>query len=191
MKAEYIKTRRQGHSLIVAIDNPPVNALHPDVSDQILDAARAAEADQTVRSFILTGTGRCFVAGGDIKFFTTLDQQGAAKMALQVQEMQETLFNLRVPVIAALNGHAVGGGMEIAMAADLRLARRGGGKMGLPEVSLGLLPGTGGTQRLARLIGQCHGVTARRRKTRDRLANALAAAGYDHDWLHPGSPFSV
>jgi enoyl-CoA hydratase len=147
----YIDARREGHTAIVRIDNPPVNALHPDVADEILDAARAAEKDREVRSLVLTGTGRCFVAGGDIKFFTTIDSAGAEAMALRVQRMQEALFSLRVPVVAAINGHALGGGCELMMACDIAIAEEQA-TIGLTEVRLGLIPGAGGTRMLARLV---------------------------------------
>lgn len=147
----FIRTHRDGHTFVTTIDNPPVNALHPDVSDEILSAARAAEADPSVRSFVLTGAGRCFVAGGDIKFFTSLNREGAAKMALQVQQMQEALHFLRVPVIVALNGHALGGGLELMMACDIAIAEEQA-LLGLTEVKLGLIPGAGGTRMLCRMI---------------------------------------
>lgn len=147
----YVRSERHGHTCLVVIDNPPVNALHPDVSDEILAAARAAEADPEVRSLVLTGTGRCFVAGGDIKYFTSLDREMAAQMALRVQTMQEALHNLRVPVIVALNGHALGGGLELTMACDIAIAEEQA-LIGLTEVRLGLIPGAGGTRMLCRMI---------------------------------------
>lgn len=151
MTYKFIHVSREGHTAIIRIDNPPVNALHPDVSDEILHAARAAESDSDVRTLILTGTGRCFVAGGDIKFFTTLNRQSAADMALQVQGMQEALFNLRVPVIVALNGHALGGGCELMMACDIVIAEKSV-TIGLTEVKLGLIPGAGGTRMMSQLV---------------------------------------
>lgn len=151
MVYRFIDFSRQGFTAVIRIDNPPVNALHPDVADEIHDAAREAEADAQVRSLILTGTGKCFVAGGDIRYFTTIDKAGAEAMALRVQRMQEALFSLRVPVIAAINGHALGGGLELMMACDIAIAEEQA-TLGLTEVKLGLIPGAGGTRMLARML---------------------------------------
>lgn len=148
---QHIHKERVGDTVVVRIDNPPVNALHPDLTDEIHTVARQIEDDFSVRSMVLTGTGRCFVAGGDIKFFTTLNRHTAAKMALQVQAMQEALYRLRVPVIVALNGHALGGGLELIMACDIVIAEEQA-KIGLAEVRLGLIPGAGGTRMLSRLV---------------------------------------
>jgi enoyl-CoA hydratase len=172
MMPKYVRKDRDGHTVVATIDNPPVNALHPDVSDEILAIIHEIEDDPTVRSFILTGIGRCFVAGGDIKFFTTLNRHTAAKMALQVQAMQEALFRLRVPVIAALNGHALGGGLELMMACDIAIAEEQA-KIGLTEVRLGLIPGAGGTRMLARLVAP--GTAKRLLFTGEHMTAAYAA----------------
>jgi enoyl-CoA hydratase len=148
---KFVDVTREGHTCIVKINNPPVNALHPDVSDDVLAAAKAAEEDLDVWSLILTGTGKCFVAGGDIRYFTTLNRKTAEEMALRVQGMQEALFNLRMPVIVALNGHALGGGCELMMACDIAIAEEQA-LIGLTEVTLGLIPGAGGTRMLTRLV---------------------------------------
>jgi len=151
MAYKFIHVGHIGHACTVRIDNPPVNALHPDVADEIMTAAKAAESDPNVRSLVLTGTGRCFVAGGDIRYFTSLNRVAAEEMALRVQAMQEVLFRLRMPVIAALNGHALGGGCELMMACDIPIAEEQA-MIGLTEVRLGLIPGAGGTRMLARLV---------------------------------------
>lgn len=173
MSYKFVHVSREGHTAVVRIDNPPVNALHPDVSDEILTAARAAERDREVRSLILTGTGRCFVAGGDIKYFTTLDRKSAEAMALQVQAMQEALFNLRVPVIVALNGHALGGGCELMMACDIAIAEEQA-TIGLTEVRLGLIPGAGGTRMITQLVPP--GTAKRLLFTGDRIPATEAKA---------------
>lgn len=172
MSEKYVRKERDGYTVIVRIDNPPVNALHPDVSDEIFAVAREVEDDRSVRSFILTGTGRCFVAGGDIKYFTTLDRNTAARMALRVQAMQEALHRLRVPVIVALNGHALGGGLELAMACDIAIAEEQA-KIGLTEVRLGLIPGAGGTRMLGRLVAP--GTAKRLLFTGERMSAEYAA----------------
>ncbi len=168
---KFITVRREGYTVVVTIDNPPVNALHPDVSDEILAAAREVEADMSVRSFILTGAGRCFVAGGDIKFFLGLDKVTATKMALQVQTMQAALHYLRVPVIVALNGHALGGGLELMLACDIAIAEEQA-LLGLSEVKLGLIPGAGGTRMLCRAIPR--GTAKRMLFTGDKIDAAEA-----------------
>ena len=102
-------------------------------------------------ALVITGAGRHFVAGGDIEYFTGLDRRTAELYALGVQKMQDDLATLPIPVIAALNGTAVGGGCELAMACDIRLAEEQV-LLGQPEVTLGLIPGAGGTQALPRLV---------------------------------------
>lgn len=173
MTYRFIHASREGHTAIIRVDNPPVNALHPDVSDEILAGARAAEVDPEVRSLILTGTGRCFVAGGDVKYFRTLDRKGAEEMALRVQGMQKTLYGLRVPVVVALNGHALGGGLELMMSCDIAIAEEQV-LMGLTEVKLGLIPGAGGTRMLTQLVAP--GTARRMLFTGDKITAAEAKA---------------
>lgn len=141
------------HIAILTIDNPPVNALHPDVAAEI--ARRVAEIGELpdIRAVVLTGAGRHFMAGGDISFFRGLDARSAEKYVLGVQKMQDDLALLPQPVIAALNGSTLGGGCELAMACDIRMAAEHV-KLGQPEVTLGLIPGAGGTQALPRLVPQ-------------------------------------
>jgi enoyl-CoA hydratase/carnithine racemase len=104
---------------------------------------------------LLRGDGdKFFCAGADIKMLTEADPVFKYAFCLHANETMNRLEQTPKVVIAALNGHCVGGGLEIALAADLRVAKKGGGKIGLPEVNLGVLPGTGGTQRLARLLGR-------------------------------------
>lgn len=163
----FVTTEMVGHTAVVTIDNPPVNALHPDVADQIRDAALAVAADKMCRSLLLTGQGRCFVAGGDINYFTTIDRRGAERMALRVQRMQKELFDLRVPVIACLNGHALGGGCELMLACDIVIGETQA-TIGVTEVTLGLIPGAGGTQMLAQSLPP--GTAKRLLFTGDRLS---------------------
>ncbi|MCM3920358.1 enoyl-CoA hydratase/isomerase family protein [Frankia sp. AiPs1] len=172
MSYQHVRLERVGATRVVTIDNPPVNALHPDVAADIERAAREVEEDTTARSMILTGAGRCFVAGGDIRYFTEIDRRGAADMALRVQRMQNTLFDLRVPVIAAVNGHALGGGLELLLSCDFAIADERA-KIGVTEVQLGLIPGAGGTQMLFSALPV--GTAKRLLFTGDRLTATEAA----------------
>ena len=139
---------------IVSIDRPDaLNALNSDLLFELSVAFELAEADFEVRALIVTGTGRAFVAGADIGNLQKLNDPFSGREAsLSGQDVMNTLAALPFPTIAAINGFALGGGLELALAADLRVATTEA-KLGLPEVSLGLLPGYGGTQRLSRLVG--------------------------------------
>jgi enoyl-CoA hydratase/carnithine racemase len=134
---------------------PPANAYSYEVMRQLDAAILDARFDPAVHVLILTGAGdRFFCAGADIAMLERADAGFKYHFCLHANETLNRLEQTPKLVIAALNGHTVGGGLEIALAADLRVARRDGGKVGLPEVGLGVLPGTGGTQRLPRLLGK-------------------------------------
>jgi 3-hydroxyacyl-CoA dehydrogenase len=138
---------------VVTIDNPPVNALAPGVLEGIEEAVARAGADPAVDAIVLTGAGRTFVAGADIKIFDTLKTREQS-----LQRSEGTHARLRrledssKPIVAAIAGHALGGGLELAMACHYRIASAGA-QVGQPEVTLGIIPGAGGTQRLPRLCG--------------------------------------
>lgn len=151
MSFRFIRVSQQVATVVITIDNKPVNALHPDVSDEILAAVETIAQDESVRALILTGTGKHFVAGGDIAFFQTLTSRTAELYALRIQQMQNALQTISIPVIAAVNGTALGGGCELMMACDIRIAEEQA-LIGQPEVSLGIIPGAGGTQMLPRLV---------------------------------------
>ena len=122
---------------------------------QLDDAILQARMDEDVHVIVLTGAGeKFFCAGANIQMLTEVDPTFKYYFCLHANETLLRLENTPKLVIAALNGHCVGGGLEVAMAADLRIARKDGGKIGLPEVNLGVLPGTGGTQRLSRIVGK-------------------------------------
>ena len=147
---------KKGPIGIIAIDRPSkLNALNKEVIEQLSTAFQDHFRDQNIRVIILTGAGeKAFVAGADIAEFSHFSPTQGAALAV---EGQDKLFNLieqgPKPVIAAVNGYALGGGLELAMACHIRIASANA-KMGLPEVSLGLIPGYGGTQRLPQLIGK-------------------------------------
>jgi enoyl-CoA hydratase/carnithine racemase len=149
--ASEVELTHDGPVATITIDNPPVNALSPRVGEalsaHIEDIARRPE----LRAVVLTGTGRHFVAGADINFLQTIDRYSAERYALEIQGMQDALGCLPQPVIAAINGTALGGGCELAMACDIRIAEEHA-QLGQPEVCLGLIPGAGGTQNLPRLV---------------------------------------
>lgn len=129
-----------------------LNALNLATLEELGRALEQVRADRQVRALILTGAGeRAFVAGADIRELAELDALGAREYSRRGQELFRALELFPIPVIAAINGFTLGGGLELALACTLRIAAEGA-KLGLPEVKLGLLPGFGGTQRLARLI---------------------------------------
>jgi len=140
---------------ILTLDDPPANTYTYEMFQQMDAAILRARMDESVHVIVITGAGeKFFCAGASINMLNSVTPTFKYYFCLHANETLNRLEQTPKLVIAALNGHTVGGGMEIAMAADLRIARRDGGKIGLPEVNLGVLPGTGGTQRLTRLVGK-------------------------------------
>ena len=143
----------------IELDAPPANTYSYEMMRQLDEAVLLARFDPAVHVLVLRGVGdRFFCAGADIEMLREADPTFKYYFCLHANETLNRLEQTPKLVIAALNGHAVGGGLELAMAADLRVARRGAGKLGLPEVRLGLLPGTGGTQRLVRTVGKSRAI---------------------------------
>jgi len=140
---------------ILTLTDPPANTYTYEMFLQIDAAILKARMDDDVWVIVLTGAGeKFFCAGASIPMLNTVTPTFKYYFCLHANETLNRLEQTPKLVIAALNGHTVGGGLEIAMAADMRIARQGGSKIGLPEVSLGVLPGTGGTQRLNRMVGK-------------------------------------
>jgi enoyl-CoA hydratase len=153
---EFIQVEQQdGYVAVVRIDNPPVNALSGALLDELSGELARLDGDDSVRAIVIRGAGeRAFVAGADIKEFPALrDAPREGGSARGIQKVGAEIERMRTPVIAALHGFALGGGLELAMACDVRVAAEDA-QIGQPEIKLGLLPGGGGTQRLPRLVGQ-------------------------------------
>jgi enoyl-CoA hydratase len=141
---------------VITINRPSqLNALNSQTINELSQALSRAEADKEIKAIILTGSGeKAFVAGADIKEFAAFSVEEGKKLSKGGHDkLFDLLQNLSTPVVAAINGFALGGGLELAMAAHIRVASDNA-KMGLPEVSLGVIPGYGGTQRLAQLVGR-------------------------------------
>ena len=140
---------------ILTLDDPPANTYTHEMMRDLDEAILQARFDDSVWVIVITGKGeKFFCAGANISMLNSVTPGFKYYFCLHANETLNRLEQTPKLVIAALNGHTVGGGLEIAMAADFRIARKGAGKIGLPEVNLGVLPGTGGTQRLARLVGK-------------------------------------
>ncbi len=139
---------------IVTIDNPPMNVLSNQVAEELCEAFAELENSDDVVSVILTGKGeRAFMAGADIKEFPAMIEGSQSDQRSKKGEVYQVVHAFPKPTIAYLNGHTLGGGLELALACDIRIASKMA-QLGLPEVKLGLFPGGGGTQRLPRLIGE-------------------------------------
>tara|TARA_R110002051_G_scaffold273884_2_gene334588 strand:+ start:1123 stop:1899 length:777 start_codon:yes stop_codon:yes gene_type:complete len=156
MKFEHILVKQQTALALITINRPSkLNALNRDTINELHDALKALDKDQKTKVIIITGSGeKAFVAGADIAEFSDFSIKEGGKLAAKGQKLLfDFIENLSKPVIAAINGFALGGGLELAMACHFRIASDNA-KMGLPEVSLGVIPGYGGTQRLPQLIGK-------------------------------------
>jgi enoyl-CoA hydratase len=139
----------------IELNDPPANTYSYEMMLEIDAAVLTARMDPGVHVIVLRGAGdKFFCAGANIGMLKDADPEFKYYFCLHANETLLRLEQTPKLVIAALNGHTVGGGLEVALAADIRIARKDGGKIGLPEVALGVLPGTGGTQRLARLVGK-------------------------------------
>ncbi|HEX6807777.1 MAG TPA: enoyl-CoA hydratase/isomerase family protein [Gemmatimonadaceae bacterium] len=158
-QATLVTYSMDGNIAIIELNDPPANTYTHEMMRQLDECILRARFDNTVQVIILRGAGnKFFSAGANINMLNEMDPTFKYYFCLHANETLSRLEQTPKLVIAAINGHCVGGGLEIAMACDIRLAKQDAGKIGLPEVNLGVLPGTGGTQRLARLVGKAKSI---------------------------------
>ena len=154
---ETIKFEVKDKIAFITINRPQaMNALNMDVLTELYDAFSKVESDDNIGSAIVTGEGKAFVAGADIAQMHQLDAVGGRNMMIAGHKLMNYMESIEKPIIAAVNGFALGGGCELSMACDIRVASEKA-KFGQPEVNLGIIPGFGGTQRLPRLVGKSMG----------------------------------
>jgi enoyl-CoA hydratase/carnithine racemase len=149
---EFIRVERDGGIATIRLGRPPMNALNAQVQDEIAAAAAEVDTDPGVRAVVLYGGEKVFAAGADIK---EMEEASFAQLAVDSRRLQAaftTVARIGKPVVAAITGYALGGGLELALCADFRVAGEGA-RVGQPEILLGIIPGAGGTQRLPRLVG--------------------------------------
>ncbi|BDG61061.1 enoyl-CoA hydratase-related protein [Caldinitratiruptor microaerophilus] len=150
---QLVKLAREDGYAVVTLDHPPVNALNAPLLTELEAVVAELEGDESVRAVIIHGAGeKAFAAGADITEFPRLSPDQAESLSRRGQAIFDRLSALPKPVIAAVHGYALGGGCELAMACDIRIAAESA-RLGQPEINLGILPGYGGTQRLPRLVG--------------------------------------
>src|SRR5213082_2282433 len=144
---------------VLTLNDPPANTYSYEMMQALDRAILAARMDESVQVIVITGQGeKFFCAGANIQMLADVTPEFKYYFCLHANETLSRMEQTPKLVIAAINGHSVGGGLEVAMAADIRIARKNAGKMGLPEVSLGVLPGTGGTQRMVRIVGKSRAI---------------------------------
>jgi enoyl-CoA hydratase/carnithine racemase len=149
---EFVRVERDGAVATIRLDRPPANAFARPVSLELSEAAGAVGADEAIRAVVIWGGERIFAAGADIKEMVDAGPGDIAGHVGALEQACRDVAAIPKPVIAAINGFALGGGLEVALVCDLRFAAEDA-QLGLPEIKLGIIPGSGGTQRLPRLIG--------------------------------------
>ena len=169
--------------LTITLDDPPANTYSYEMMRELDDAVLHARLDANVHVIVITGAGdKFFCAGANIAMLKDADPTFKYYFCLHANETLNRLEQTPKLVIAALNGHTVGGGLEVAMAADIRIAKQGAGKIGMPEVTLGVLPGTGGTQRFARLVGKAKAIEMMAIGALSSFEDAHALGLVNHVW---------
>ena len=149
---EFVRLEVSGAVATIRLDRPKMNAINAQLREEVGEAARAADADPAVRAVVLYGGERTFAAGADIKEMADNTYVNAIDHCRALQNALNAVARIGAPVVAAITGYALGGGLELALCADFRVAGASA-KVGQPEIQLGVIPGAGGTQRLPRLIG--------------------------------------
>ncbi|HEY0541167.1 MAG TPA: enoyl-CoA hydratase-related protein [Actinoallomurus sp.] len=149
---EFVQLEVQDAVATIRLNRPKMNAINAALRTELAEAAREADADPAVRAVILYGGERVFAAGADIKEMAEMSYADMAEHCRALQGALNTVAAIGAPVVAAITGYALGGGLELALCADFRVAGESA-KVGQPEIQLGVIPGAGGTQRLPRLIG--------------------------------------
>ena len=149
---EFVRVETEGSVGVIRLDRPKMNALNVQVQRELHEAADQVSADESVRAVVIWGGERVFAAGADIKEMQDMSYADMAQHSVRLQNAFKALAGIPKPVIAAITGYALGGGCELALTADFRVAAEDA-KLGQPEILLGLIPGAGGTQRLPRLVG--------------------------------------
>lgn len=151
MGRKYVTYAVEENIAIVTLNNPPMNALSLEIMREMDQVFTEMKTDDSIRAVILTGAGKVFCAGGEIREFLDFDRIKGEHYVREVQDAHRKITEFDLPVIAAINGHAVGGGCEISMSCDIRIASEKA-RFGLPELKLGVMPAAGGTKRLPWLI---------------------------------------
>ena len=149
---EFVRVERDGAIATIRLDRPPMNALTALGQDELAAAAADVAADPAIRAVVIYGGGKVFAAGVDVKEMAGAGYPGMAADSRRLQAAFTSVAKVPKPVVAAVNGYALGGGLELALCADFRVAGESA-RLGQPEILLGIIPGAGGTQRLPRLIG--------------------------------------
>ena len=175
--AEYVKVEQDGRVAIVTLDHPPVNALSSKLLEELEEEYDRLDRDDETRAIVLRGEGeKAFVAGADITEFPAMREQieeaAESGSARGIQKLAARMDAGRTPVVAAIHGYCLGGGLELAMACDIRIAADDA-QLGQPEIKLGLIPGGGGTQRLPRLVGHGRALCSTSAATRSRARRPM------------------
>jgi enoyl-CoA hydratase len=150
--AEFVTLEAADGIGTIRLNRPPVNALNEQLTGELAEAARVAESSDEIRAVIIYGGEKVFAGGADIKQMAEASYAAMATWSGRLQETMGLVAGIGKPVVAAITGYALGGGLELALAADFRVAGESA-RLGQPEILLGVIPGAGGTQRLARLVG--------------------------------------